>query len=133
MDLESLVDDYLKPENNPEIADPEIPADRPNVPELLQLKPFELLSRLAQLHSGYRVTLNLTNLKVEEVLELIYDCQGMITHLEIFNLKDYATGKTNRAADISQLMQAINEGSAIHLKQVIREIIGRLNQDVCQR
>jgi hypothetical protein len=75
------------------------------------------------------VTLNLTNLKVEEVLELIYDCQGMITRLEIFNLKDYAAGKTAHIADISRLMQAINEGSAIHLKQVIREIIDHLNHE----
>ena len=93
----------------------------------MQLNSFDLLSRLAQLHSGYRVTLNLTNLTVEEVLELIYDCQGMITRLEIFNLKDYAAGKTAHVADISRLMQAINEGSAIHLKQVIRDIIDRLN------
>jgi len=128
-DLESLVDDYLRPESNPEIVNPDIPAGGPEVPELLQLTSFELLCRLAQLHSGYRVTLNLTNLKVEEVLELIYDCQGMITRLEIFNLKDYAAGKTAHIADISQLMQAINEGSAIHLKQVIREIIDRLNHD----
>jgi hypothetical protein len=130
MDLESLVDEYLEPENNPEIANPDIPAEAPDGPELLQLSPFELLSRLAQLHSGYRVTLNLTNLQVEEVLELVYDCQGMITRLEIFNLKDYAAGKTAHVADISRLMQAINEGSAIHLKQVISEIIGRLNHDV---
>jgi hypothetical protein len=130
LDLESLVSDYLEPENNPEIAIPEIPSDDPDIPELLQLSPFELLCQLAQLHSGYRVTLNLTNLKVEEVLELIYDCQGMITHMEIFNLKDYVTGKTTRIADFSQLMQAINEGSAIHLKQVIREFINRLNHDV---
>ncbi|MCK7503542.1 MAG: hypothetical protein MZV70_05150 [Desulfobacterales bacterium] len=53
-----------------------------------------MLGRLAALHSGYRVTLNLTDLKVEEVLELLYDCQGMITRLEIFNLKDYSAGKT---------------------------------------
>jgi len=130
LDLESLVDDYLAPESNPGIVSPDIPADGPDVPELLQLSPFELLSRLAKLHSGYRLTLNLTNLKVEEVLELVYDCQGMITRLEIFNLKDYAAGKTAHVADISRLMQAINEGSAIHLKQVIREIIGRLNHDV---
>ena len=129
MDLELLVDGYLEPENNPEIQNPDIPAEGPDVPELLQLSPFELLSRLAQLHSGYRVTLNLTNLRVEEVLELVYDCQGMITRLEIFNLKDYAAGKTAHIADISRLMQAINEGSAIHLKQVIREIIDRLNHD----
>jgi hypothetical protein len=129
MDLELLVDGYLEPENNPEIQNPDIPAEGPDVPELLQLSPCELLSRLAQLHSGYRVTLNLTNLRVEEVLELVYDCQGMITRLEIFNLKDYAAGKTAHIADISTLMQAINEGSAIHLKQVIREIIDRLNHD----
>ena len=133
LDLESLVDDYLEPQNNPEIANPDIPADGPEVPELLQLSSFELLSRLARLHSGYRVTLNLTNLKVEEVLELVYDCQGMITRLEIFNLKDYAAGKTAHIADISRLMQAINEGSAIHLKQVIREIIGRLNHDTSNK
>jgi hypothetical protein len=129
LDLETLIDDYLEPENNPEIANPDIPADGPGVPKLLQLTPFELLSRLAQLHSGYRITLNLTNLKVEEVLELIYDCQGMITHMEIFNLKDYATGKTTHIADISRLMQSINEGSAIHLKQVIREIIKQFNHN----
>jgi len=133
LDLESIVDEYLEPQSNPEIADPDIPADEPDVPELLQLCPFELLSRLAQLHSGYRVTLNLTNLKVEEVLELIYDCQGMITRLEIFNLKDYASGKTAHVADISRLMQAINDGSAIHLKQVISEIIGRLNHDLTRK
>ena len=130
LDLESMVDEYLEPESNPDIANPDIPARGPDLPELLRLSPFELVSRLAKLHSGYRLTLNLTNLRVEEVLELIYDCQGMITRLEIFNLKDYAAGKTAHVADISRLMQAINEGSAIHLKQVISEIIGRLNHDV---
>ena len=130
LDLEALVDEYLKPESNPEIANPDIPIDGPDVPELMRLSPFELLSRLTQLHSGYRVTLNLTNLEVSDVLELIYDCQGMITRLEIFNLKDYAAGKTAHLADISRLMQAINEGSAILLKEVIRAIIDRLSHGI---
>ena len=125
MDLESLVDGYLEPECNPDIVNPDIPTDGEDVPELLLLSPFDLLSRLAQLHAGYRVTLNLTNLRVDEVLELLYDCQGMITRLEIFNLKDYAAGKTEHVADISRLMEAINTGSAIHLKQIIRDIIVR--------
>jgi hypothetical protein len=129
LDLEAIVDSYLEPGKNPEIQNPEVSADGPDVPELLKLTPFELLSRLAQLHSGYRITLNLTNLKVEEVLELIYDCQGMITHMEIFNLKDHAAGKTSHIVDISRLMQAINEGSVIHLKQVIRDIIRRVEHD----
>jgi hypothetical protein len=125
MDLEALVDGYLEQAQNPEIAFPDHPSDDPDMPELLRLAPHEILSRLAALHSGYRVTLNLTNLKVEEVLELLYDCQGMITRLEIFNLKDYSAGKTANTPEISRLMQAINEGSVIHLKQVIREIINK--------
>ena len=129
MDLEALVDGYLEQAQNPEIVYPDHPCDGPDVPELLRLAPQEILGRLAALHSGYRVTLNLTDLKVEEVLELLYDCQGMITRLEIFNLKDYSAGKTAHLEDISRLMQAINEGSVIHLKQVIREIIHRLKQD----
>jgi hypothetical protein len=129
MDLEALVDSYLEKAQNPEIVYPDRPSDSPDMPELLRLAPHEILCRLAQLRSGRRVTLNLTDLKVEDVLELLYDCQGMITRLELFNLKDYTAGKTAHLEGISRLMQAINEGSPIHLKQVIREIIHRLKQD----
>ena len=126
MDLEALVDGFLEPSQNPDIAFPDRPFEGPDVPELLRLSPPEILGRLAALHSGYRVTLNLTDLKADEVLELLYDCQGMITRLEIFNLKDYSAGKTGNIPEIARLMQAINEGSVIHLKQVIREIISRV-------
>nr|MBC8359996.1 hypothetical protein [Candidatus Desulfatibia profunda] len=128
LDLEAVIDRYLEPEKNPEIRYPETPDDGPDVPELLRLTPFELLVRLTQLYSGYRVTLNLTHLKAEDVLELLYDCQGMITRLEIFNLKDHAAGKTAHIAEISRLQEAINKGSAIRLKQIIRQIIERLKQ-----
>jgi len=128
LDLESVIDGYLKPEKNPEIRYPEMPDDGPDVPELLRLNPFDILERLTQLHSGYRVTLNLTNLKAGDVLELLYDCQGMITRLEIFNLKDHAAGKTAHIAEISRLQEAINEGSPIRLKQIIREIIEDLKR-----
>jgi len=128
LDLEYVIDGYLEPEKNPEIRYPEVPFDGPNVPELLRLSPFEILERITKLYSGYRVTLNLTNLRVEEVLELLYDCQGMITRLEIFNLKDHAAGKTSHIGEISRLQEAINKGSAIRLKQIIREIIERFKQ-----
>jgi hypothetical protein len=127
-DFESVIDGYLAPEKNPGIRYPEMVDDDPEIPELLQLGSFEILRRLAQLHSGYRVTLNLTDLKAGDVLELLYDCQGMITRLEIFNLKDHAAGKTAHIAEISRLQEAINEGSPIHLKQIIREIIEDLRQ-----
>jgi len=128
LDFESIIDGYLAPEKNPEIRYPEVPMDSPEVPELLRLSPFKILNRLTKLYSGYRVTLNLTHLKSEDVLELLYDSQGMITRLEIFNLKDHAEGKTSHIGDISRLQEAINKGSAIRLKQVIREIIERLKR-----
>ncbi|MFC1812644.1 hypothetical protein ACFL03_08120 [Thermodesulfobacteriota bacterium] len=128
LDLESVIDAYLEPEKNLEISYPDVPVDLPDAPELLRLSPLEILGRLAGLHTGYRATLNLTHLKAEEVLEILYDCQGMITRLEIFNLKDHATGKTAHIAEISRLQEAINKGSAIRLKQIIREIIERLKR-----
>jgi hypothetical protein len=128
LDLESVIDGYLAPEKNPRIRYPEMPDDGQDIPELLRLSPFEILERLAHLHSGYRVTLNLTNLNAGDVLELLYDCQGMISRLEIFNLKDHAAGKTAHIAEISRLQEAINEGSPIRLKQIIREIIEELKR-----
>jgi hypothetical protein len=123
LDLEVLVAGYLRPSNNPDIPNPAEPSDAPDVPEMLKLSPAELLDRLAALQSGYRITLNLSNVEVEEVLELIYDCDGRISRLELFNLKDWAAGKTGHIQAISQLQEAINEQSPIALKRLILEII----------
>nr|MDA8125361.1 hypothetical protein [Deltaproteobacteria bacterium] len=86
----------------------------------------ELLQKLDQLHTGYRICLNLSGLAVEDVLEMLYDCRGMITHLELFNLKDHVTGKTAHYGEISELQRAINEGNVITLKRLIRNIRRRL-------
>ena len=123
LDWETIVHDCLEPDKNPEIPDPNIPQDGPNVPEMLQLSPGEIIRRLARLHSAFRITLNLNNVRVEDVIELLYDCEGMITRLEIFNLKDYASGKTAHIPEISQLQQAINHGNVIHLKRLIKNVI----------
>ncbi len=126
LDIEEMVKSWLAAENNPEITYPELPDTHENNPELLTLSAPEVLNRLTALRSGYRITLNLSNLKADEVLELLYDCQGSITRLEIFNLKDYMEGKTGHLPDINHLQQAINEGSIISLKQVVRNIISQV-------
>ncbi len=123
LNAEEILQQYLHPEKNPAISNPYIPQNDDTVPEILTLSPPQLLERLNQLHSGYRITLNLSGLAVEDVLELLYDCQGMITHLEIFNLKDYVTGKIVHHAKINALQLAINEGNVIKLKRLIREIL----------
>jgi len=126
MDSDTILEEYLKPEKNPQIPDPYTPQTGPEVPGMLRLSPREIVNRLSKLRSGCRITLNLTGLQVEDVLELLYDCEGIINRLEIFNLKDYAAGKTSQVAEISRLQQAINGGNVIQLKRLTRSMIARL-------
>ncbi|MGA9478579.1 MAG: hypothetical protein WBV21_12410, partial [Desulfobacterales bacterium] len=128
LDIEQLLEVYLKPEKNATIPNPNVPSDGPEVPELLRLSPCALIQKISRLHSGHRITLNLSNLRAADVLELLYDCEGLITRLEIFNLKDYAAGQTAHLTGISELQQALNEGSVITLKRVIRKIIDGVEQ-----
>ena len=126
LDSEAIAERYLKPECNTSLPDPNFPQAGADVPGLLMLAPRELLERLDQLHTGYRICLNLSDLHVEDVLEMLYDCGGMITHLEIFNLKDHVAGKTSHYGEISELQMAINQGNVITLKRLIRNIRQRL-------
>ncbi len=128
LDLETTVTQYLKPSANPDIPNRKIPAENPDAPLLMKMSPAELLNKLASLQSGYRITLNLSNLDVEDVLELIYDCNGMITRLELFNLKDWADGHTAHIPAISDLQKAINSQNPIALKRVVLEIIKKLEE-----
>lgn len=141
--LETIIQRFLQPLRNPELHDPTIPHDC-GQPALLQLSPPELLARLASMHSSSRFTLNLSNLSIQDTLELLYGCQGRITHIESFNLKDSAHGMTalasakgsgfaGEAVDITSparnyqlintLQKALNEDNVIALKRVIRSII----------
>jgi len=133
LDLETLVGQYLKPSNNPDIPNPMVPGQSDKTLSELVLAPKALLDRLAGLQSGYRVTLNLTRLRPEDVLELLYDCDGMISRLEIFNLKDWASAKTEHVDAISRLQEAINEQNPIALKRIILEFIGDVEESEKKR
>lgn len=140
--LEALVDQFLLPARNPEVHDPAHPEDGVNVPELLQLTPKALLSRLLSLHSSSRFTLNLSNLTIQDTLELLYTCEGMISHIETYNLRTAVHGMTAcRSGEafagdavaikspekhyclVGDLQQALNEDNVIALKRAIRAII----------
>ena len=129
LDSEAIVERYLRPEKNPSIPDPHVPSDGEDAPNLLRLSPRELLERLGRLNAGYSITLSLGGLAVEDVIELLYDCQGLITHLEVFNLKDYMSGKVVHDALINDLQMAINEDKVIVLKRIIREAIGNVGEE----
>jgi len=127
LDSETIARQFLRPSALADIPDPNQVFDDPETPDLLYLTPRQLLDRVTRLHTGHRITLNLTDLLPEDVVEILYDCEGHINRLEIFNLKDFTAGKTSHIEEISELQLAINEGNTIDLKRIIRHIIGRLN------
>lgn len=134
LDSEAIIANWLAPDKNPSVPDPLVPRDDPEVPSMLKLSAQELLTILSHMHSGYRATLNLTKLYVEDVLELLYDCKGMITHLEIFNLKDYTEGKTSPDLGvINDLQLALNHGNVIEIKRVVRTIIENFDESIAGR
>ena len=124
--IEVIMETWLKPERNPEIPSPDVPSDSSDTPELLRMPPHVLLDWLSCLRSGYRITLQLADLSSEDVLELLWDCQGMITHLELFNLKEWQEGHLRQLTAINDLQIAINKGSVLHLKQILRSMIRSL-------
>ncbi len=144
IDVETIIAQFLLPSRNPEVHDPSHPQESPDLPKLLRLDLNTLLSRLLSLHSSSKFTLNLSNLSIQDTLELLYLCEGMISHVEAYNLKNAAHGITSgiavhkgryegEAVDlispeqhyalISELQQALNEDNVISLKRVIRAII----------
>ena len=120
---EKVAQDYLcEPDGRPFTV---LRPDAPGLPELARHSAGELLSLLAGLRAGARVTLNLSGLDPADVLELIHECRGGITHLENFNLKDYVGGRYEEYIRIGALQEALNSGNAVVLKHCIRDIIER--------
>ena len=120
---ELIMESYFTPEKNPELLNPEVPSDVTDTPDFLKTTAQELVIRLNAVRPMSRIILTLSGLRTEDALELLYTCQGRITHLELFNLKDFVTGKMPYYKEITELMYAINQGNAFTLKRTIRGII----------
>ncbi|SBV96090.1 conserved membrane hypothetical protein [uncultured delta proteobacterium] len=120
---ELIMESYFTPAKNPDLLNPEVPSDVPETPEFLKTTAQELVARLNAVRPMSRIILTLSGLRTEDALELLYTCEGRITHLELFNLKDFVTGKMPHYKPITELMYAINQGSAFVLKRMIRGII----------
>ncbi len=90
--VDTIIEEILLTSCNPEAHDPAHPDDNRELPVLLRHSPKELLGRLLSLHSGSRFTLNLSNLSIQDTLELLYSCEVMISHIESYNLKSATHG-----------------------------------------
>ena len=102
------------------------PAD---LPELYRLTPPELIEELRRISPGGGITLNLSGLYLADVLELLYDCRGEITALEIFNLKDFNSGVRRDDVRINALRRALNDGNVVKLKSMVLAELRRLRDE----
>ena len=116
-------DEWLTKSKNPTVTLATDPEEQDNIPEIMRILPMTLVDWLTSIRSPCHITLNLCSLTVEDVLELLWGCEGMISHLEMYNFKNYEDGKMADLEAISELQSAINEGSAVALKRLIRTII----------
>jgi len=119
---DTIAEKWLCPARNPDIVFPVGPD--PSMPAVMRRAPEVLLAQLGALPHG-QVILNLAGLTAADVLELLWRGRGRITHLELFNLREWSSGRLQHAAEINRLQLAINEGSAPELKWVIQEIMAK--------
>ncbi|MCQ2444720.1 MAG: hypothetical protein MJ061_04425, partial [Mailhella sp.] len=115
----ALLHRYLNPDKNPTLPSTQSPADDDR-PPLLKIEAKDLLEKLASLRSGYRITLQLSGLSSEDVLVLLWKGQGFITHLELFNMKEWKEGRLADLEAINELQLALNHGGVMHLKRILR-------------
>jgi hypothetical protein len=108
---------------NPSVENPNLPQDNGHVPDPLRRSCAEVLSTVSELRSGSFITLNPSNLSAADVLEILYEGQGVITHVEIFNLKDQKQRQNPHAYAIAELRHTLNTGNTIACKRLIQGIL----------
>lgn len=121
-DVEHIIETWLAPARNPEIHDPFVPSNGPGEPELLALNACQMVECLRKLHSKNWITLDLDGLSTDEVLTLLHNSAGGITHLEIFNLRYHELGKPGDYASILELQSVVNSANPVLLKKFLHRI-----------
>lgn len=104
----------------------EVPGDIKQLPAIMRLSPAELTNELRKYSKGFRLTLNLTRLTLADVIEILYDCRGEITTLEIFNLKDHLRGLDTLDGVFNDLRHALNSGNVVTLKSIVLRAIDEM-------
>jgi hypothetical protein len=118
-----IIETYLNPAQHHDIFQPMAVKDDPDIPDRLKLTHTQFLENIGLLHYDFRLTLKLDNVQPEDVLEILYDANGLITRLEIINLKAFSSGKTEPVFFVNELQKAINGGSLLKVKRIVRHII----------
>lgn len=126
---ETILEDWISAEKNEEIRNFNRPQPNIELPELLRLSPQALVHELQELNPGYRLVLGAAGLSVMDVAEFLADCRGAITHLEIFNMKGWLDGQLDDIAAIGDLQRSLNLGLGPRVKQIIRQMLKKLEKE----
>ena len=118
-----IMADWLNYSLHPELPHIDLQKDLDHIPGILAMKPITLMHTLQEVNAGYRMVLNTHGLTVEDVMELLWDCDGIISHLEIFYMRDWVEGSVASISEIGELQSALNSGQGPRLKQMIRQMI----------
>ncbi len=119
MSMEYIYDNYINPSLDKNLALSKVDKNDPHRPELLRLTPLSLLDWITSIQSGGFLTLQMSGLTCEDVLVLLWQCQGLISHLEVFNVQQWQDQRLEHIAAINQLQRALNLGSAPRLKNIV--------------
>lgn len=115
---------WVHPKQNPNIPNLIVPQDDDR-PDFLKYTIEEFLCALKKLRPNSRVTLLTSFLEAKDVLELLWDNKGLITHLEVFNLKDWLNGRLTHLEEINDLQVAINQKNVLKIKHIILKLLQR--------
>ncbi len=128
LSVELLYEKYLCPAQNTELLLLRQEEDEQAKPPLLSYSPVLLLDWLTTLRPNFLITLNVAGLSVEDFLEILWQCNGMITHIELYNQRKWHNGKLLNFQDLCTLRNSINSASIPKLKYNILSILRKREQ-----
>ena len=124
-----ILDEWFSAEKCPDMPDFNDPRGLEGAPELLTMSPQALTKYVTSTGSGYRLVLSTTGLSVEDVAELLWDCGGLVTHLEIFNMKGWMEGHMENMEEITRFQRALNLGLGPRVKQLLLQMSEHLAEN----
>ncbi|WP_415718360.1 hypothetical protein [Maridesulfovibrio sp.] len=129
LDPDTITVRYLAPQANSDLQDPDMPYVCESTPEFMHLSPEKLTGKLIEACPSSRITLILEHMELEEVVEVVYDCRGRITHFELINLKNITEENFPNRVPFNKLQQALNTGNSIKLKRIVRSCVEKLRKN----
>ncbi len=97
------------------------PVKEKAVPELIKLTPGSLIKLIENAYSSNNITLNLGGLSFADVIEILYEGKGSISHIEIYNYRNSINNRMPDTVKIEKFEQCINNRYVADLIQLIKE------------